>query len=114
MLAFGHTAGLPPDTDTAWGAQATITAHGTLHVPADRTDLVGPRAAQLRAHLDNHVRAAWRDRAIELHRAGLLRPGHDGEILLYRDATVVIKAATRPTDQAVHVCAYLTTALQPG
>lgn len=107
MLAFGYTAGLPAGTDTAWGARATITPHGTIHVPADHTDLVGPRAAELRDHLDTHVRAAWRDRAIELLRAGLLHPGQEGDAVLYRDPTVMIKGATRPSDNALHVCAYL-------
>lgn len=107
MLAFGYHDGLPDGTDTAWGARATITPHGTIDLPAGHTDLVGPRAADLRAYLDNHVRAAWRDQATELLRAGLLRPGQASDAVLYHDATVVIKAATRPTDHALHVCAYL-------
>jgi hypothetical protein len=107
MLAFGYNAGLPDGTDTAWGARATITPHRTINVPAGHTDLVGPRAEQLRDHLDNHVGATWRDQATELLRADLLRPGQASEVVLYRDAVVEIKAATVPTDNAVHVCAYL-------
>ena len=107
MLAFGYTRGLPAGTDTAWGCRATITRTGVITVSAEHTDLVGPRAAQLRDHLHQHVGAAWRDRATELLRAGVLHPGHAGEFVLYRDTTVVIKAATREEDGAVHVCACL-------
>lgn len=78
MLAFGHTHGLPAGIDTAWGCRATITPTGVITVSVEHTDLVGPRAAQLRDHLHQHVGAAWRDRATELLRAGLCtsaRPG---------------------------------------
>lgn len=107
MLAHGYDGGLPPGTDTAWGCRATLTAAGALHVAPEHTDLVGPRATQLSEHLHQHVRAAWRDRAHELLHADVLHPGQDGEALLYRDSTVVIKAATHTGDDAVHVCAYL-------
>jgi hypothetical protein len=107
MLAFGHTGGLPAGTDTAWGCQATITPTGTINVDEERTDLVGPRAAQLRDHLQQHVGAVWRDRAREAVRAAVLGPGHAGEVVLYHDATVVIKAATHESDGDLHVCAYL-------
>jgi hypothetical protein len=111
MLAFGHTSGLPAGTDTAWGCRATITPAGTITVSPDHTDLVGPRAAQLRDHLHQHVGAAWRDRATELLRARVMHPGQAGEFVLYRDTTVVIKAATREGDGDLHLCAYLLTPL---
>jgi hypothetical protein len=107
MLAFGYTDGLPAGTDTAWGCQATITPTGTISVAEERTDLMGPRAAQLRDHLQQHVGAVWRDRAREALRAAVLRPGHAAQVVLYRDAIVVIKAATQASDGDLHVCAYL-------
>lgn len=109
MLRFGATEDLPAGTDTAWGARATITPTGAIHLPADRTDLVGPRAAQLNDHLVHHVGAAWRDRAGELVRAGILHPGQPGTFVLYHDSTVVITARTRTGDNDLHVCAYLAT-----
>jgi hypothetical protein len=107
MLAFGYTGGLPAGTDTAWGCQATITPTGTISVADDRTDLVGPRTAQLRDHRQQHVGAVWRDRVREALLAAVLRPGRAAEVVLYRDTTVVIKAATHEFDDCLHVCAYL-------
>lgn len=113
MLAFGHVSGLPPGTDTAWGCRATITPSGALTTSPEHTDLVGPRAAQLRDHLHQHVGAVWRDRASEALRAGALHPGQAGQVVLYRDSTVVIKAATRDGDGDLHLCAYLLTPPPP-
>lgn len=114
MLAFGHTGGLPAGTDTAWGARATLTRTGAITVALEHTDLVGPRANQLRDHLHQHVGAAWRDRLAELLHAGVLQPGQVGECVVYRDATVVIHAATHDTDRDVHLCAYLLAPPTPG
>jgi hypothetical protein len=109
MLRFGATEDLPAGTDTAWGARATITPTGAIHLPPDHTDLVGPRAAQLTDHLVGHVGAVWRDQASELVRLGVMHPGQAGRFVLYRDSTVVIIARTRASDNDLHVCAYLTT-----
>lgn len=39
--------------------------------------------------------------------------GQTGECVLYRDTTVVIKAATHTEDSDIHVCAYLLTPPPP-
>lgn len=107
MLKYGYGGGLPEGTETAWGCRAVVAQNGYVDAVWDRSDLVGPDRVQLADHLAHHVRAAWRDRASELLRNGVMHTRRAEEFTLYEDATVVIKGNTNASAGHLYVCAYL-------
>lgn len=107
MLTFGYNAGLPAGTATAWGCRAIIDPDGHVDVPHDRQEAVGPRTDALLDHLNYHVRGAWRDRATELLRNGVMTLANPAEFVLYEDGLVMIKGNTKGSHGYLYVCAYL-------
>lgn len=107
MLSFGYNAGLPEGKATAWGCRAIVDSTGHVDVPPDRQSAIGPRADELLDHLNSHVRGAWRERAAELLRNGVMNGGNSAEFLLYDDPVVMVKGNTNASHGYLYVCAYL-------
>ncbi|TDQ01269.1 hypothetical protein [Labedaea rhizosphaerae] len=113
-LAWGYQAGVPAGTTTAWGCRAIVDASGHLDVPPDRQSAVGPRTDALLDHLHHHVRGAWRERAAELLRNGVMNTRTATELVLYQDGVVMIKGNTKGSGGYLYVCAYLLTEEDEG
>jgi hypothetical protein len=106
-LTFGYNRGLPPGTATAWGCRAIIDQGGLVDVPPDRQSAAGPRVDALLDHLNHHIRGAWRERAAELLRNGVMSTRTAAEFVLYQDGKVMIKGDTNASAGYLYVCAYL-------
>jgi hypothetical protein len=114
VLTFGYNRGLPPGTATAWGCRAIIDQGGLVDVPPDRQSAAGPRVDTLLDHLNQHVRGAWRERAAELLRNGVMSTRTAAEFVLYQDSKVMIKGDTNASAGYLYVCAYLLTEEDEG
>lgn len=113
-LTFGYNRGLPPGTATAWGCRAIIDQDGLVDVSPDRQSAAGPRVDALLDHLNHHVRGAWRERAAELLRNGVMSTRTAAEFVLYQDFKVMIKGDTNASAGYLYVCAYLLTEEDAG
>lgn len=109
MLKFGYNHGLPAGAETGWGCRAIVGQDGYVDVVPDRVDAVGPDGPlqELLTHLTGYVGGAWRERASELLRTGVMNTRQAAEFVLYQDSTVLIKGNTQGSGGYLYVCAFL-------
>jgi hypothetical protein len=108
MLRFGYNTGLLNGTQTAWGCRAIMNQDGMMDQVLNRQDTIGPDSPcrALLSYLNEHVGGAWRERASELPRTGVMNTRAAGEFTLSEDSHVVVKGNTNGSASYLHVCAY--------
>jgi hypothetical protein len=107
-LQFGYNQGIPEGHETAWGCRAIVTQTGSVDVPWDRADAVGPDKSRrdLLSYLWDHVGESWKAEIMRLLVEGKMQTRAAEEFVVYDDGMMRVLANTNASAGYCYVVAF--------